>query len=201
VALDLETYGPRKGDGLDPWRGDIRLLSLRVLGGDSWLIDLRAAGYDLGDLKDALETVEIVAHNAKFDLLWLHHKCGLQPTKVFCTLTAARLLSAGTKPGNNLDQCLKRYCGIAPAADQSLSDWGAMLLEETQLAYAARDVAHLFELAAAQRKLIIESGLEEVWQLEMRLLPAVVEMEANGIAVDVGRLRSLRDNASSMQQV
>lgn len=28
VALDLETYGPRKGDGLDPLTGDIRLLSL-----------------------------------------------------------------------------------------------------------------------------------------------------------------------------
>ena len=195
VAMDLETYGPRKGDGLDPWKGDIRLLSLRVQGGDPWLLDLRAIGYDLGDLKDALETVEIVAHNAKFDLLWLQQKCGLQPAKVFCTLTAARLLSAGTKPGNNLDQCLERYIGIAPAADESLSDWGAMLLEDTQLAYAARDVAHLFELATAQRELISDAGLEDVWQLEMRLLPAVVEMEANGIAVDLERLRSLRDQA------
>ena len=26
IALDIETYGPRKGDGLDPWKGDIRLL-------------------------------------------------------------------------------------------------------------------------------------------------------------------------------
>jgi hypothetical protein len=28
IALDIETYGPRKGDGLDPWKGDIRLLTL-----------------------------------------------------------------------------------------------------------------------------------------------------------------------------
>ncbi len=28
VALDIETYGERRCDGLDPWAGDIRLLSL-----------------------------------------------------------------------------------------------------------------------------------------------------------------------------
>jgi hypothetical protein len=49
VALDLETYGPRKSDGLDPWAGDIRLLSLRVDGQEPWILDLRAIGYDLGD--------------------------------------------------------------------------------------------------------------------------------------------------------
>ncbi len=40
VAHDLETYDQRKGDRLDPWAGDIRLLSLRVQGQDSacaWL--------------------------------------------------------------------------------------------------------------------------------------------------------------------
>ena len=77
VALDVETYGPRKGDGLDPWVGDIRLLSLCVEGQDPWILDLRAIGYDLGEMKTALESVEIIAHNAKFDLLWLRVKCGL----------------------------------------------------------------------------------------------------------------------------
>ena len=67
VALDIETYGERKGDGLDPWSGDIRLLALCVENQQPWIIDLRAIGYDLGELKTALETVEIIAHNAKFD--------------------------------------------------------------------------------------------------------------------------------------
>ena len=192
VALDLETYGSGKGDGLDPWKGDIRLLSLCVPGGDPWLLDLRTIGYDLGELKDALEGCEITAHNAKFDLLWLRVKCGLLTTKVFCTLTTARLLTAGIRPGNNLDQCLERYCDIKPAADHSTSDWGGMVLTDAQLAYAARDVAHLYQLAAAQRELIIEARLDDVWQLEMRLLPAVVEIEASGIAVDLDRLKSLQ---------
>ena len=50
VALDIETYGPRKGDGLNPWQGDIRLLSLCRQGRAPWIIDLRATGYDLGEL-------------------------------------------------------------------------------------------------------------------------------------------------------
>jgi ribonuclease D len=80
-------------------------------------LDLRAIGYDLGELKTALEGVEIIAHNAKFDLLWLRVKCGLRATKVFCTLVAARLLVAGTKPGNDLDKCLERYLGVEPSPD------------------------------------------------------------------------------------
>ena len=109
VALDIETYGERRGDGLDPWKGDIRLLSLCVENQQPWIIDLRAIGYDLGELKTALESVEIIAHNAKFDLLWLRVKCGLRATRVFCTLVAARLLVAGTKPGNDLDDWLSYF--------------------------------------------------------------------------------------------
>jgi ribonuclease D len=130
IALDIETYVQRKGDGLDPWKGDIRLLTLSRQGGPIWTIDLRATGYDLGPLKPILENAGLIAHNAKFDLLWQRVKCGLIAKHVHCTLTAARILVSGTKPGNNLDQCLERYLGIAPAADHSRSDWASMLLTD-----------------------------------------------------------------------
>ncbi len=188
IALDIETCGQRKGDGLDPWRGDIRLLTLARHGGTPHVIDLRATGYDLGPLKPLLESAEVIAHNAKFDLLWLRVKCGLDVRKARCTLTAARLLAAGTKPGNNLDQCLERYLGIPPAKDQSLSDWGSMLLTDDQLAYAARDAAHLHDLLGVLEHEIEMAGLDEAWDLETRLLPCVIDMEATGIHVSRGRL-------------
>lgn len=195
VALDLETFGPRKGDGLDPWRGDIRLLSLGLEGHDPFVIDLRATGYELGELKPALEASLIIAHNARFDLLWLRVKCGLRAAKVACTLTAARLLAAGTKPGNDLDKCLERYLGIPKADDHSLSDWGSMILTEDQLAYAARDVAHLHMLEATMRGELETAGLDVVAELEKHLLPVIVDMEAAGIAVDRERLSLLRNKA------
>ena len=195
VALDLETHGPRKGDGLDPWAGDIRLLSLAVPDQAPWLIDLRAIGYDLGELKTALEAVEIIAHNAKFDLSWLRNRLSLRASKVFCTLTAARLLTAGTKPGNDLDKCLERYLNVLPAPDHSLSDWGSMFLTDDQLAYAARDVAHLHDLANKLWGELEHQHLDTVAKLEMELVIPIVEMEHAGIAVDTGKLRVIEDQA------
>jgi DNA polymerase-1 len=200
IALDIETYGERKGDGLDPWKGDIRLLTICRHGGPIWTIDLRAIGYDLGPLKPILEDAGIIAHNAKFDLLWLRVKCGLMPKRVHCTLTAARLLSAGTKPGNDLDKCLERYLGISPAADHSRSDWASMLLTDDQLAYAARDVAHLHDLLGTMESELEASGLDLAWALESNLLPCVVGMEATGIHTDKTKLESIAAEADRLAQ-
>jgi len=200
IALDIETYGPRPSDGLNPWRGDIRLLTLQRQGGTIHTIDLRATGYDLGPLKPILESADIIAHNAKFDLLWLRVKCGINSPNVRCTLTAARLLAAGTKPGNNLDQCLERYLGITPAADFSLSNWASMLLTNDQLAYAARDVAHLHDLLGVMATELERAGLGTVWAQESVLLPCVVGMEATGIRVDREKLVSIAAEAGLQAQ-
>ena len=198
VALDIETYGTAKKDALNPWRGDIRLLSLKTLNSPPWLIDLQATGYNLGELGSALEAVEVIVHNAKFELLWLSVKCGVRPKKIFCTLTAARLLSAGTKPGNNLDQCLERYLGVPPGNDHARSDWGGMFLTDDQLAYAARDVAHLHDLSAKLDALLAGNELGAVRDLEFALTPVVVAMEAAGMSVDADLLRSIRDRSKAL---
>ena len=131
VALDIETYG----DGLNPWRGDIRLLSLAIPDHPVWLLDLKAIGYDLGELGECLQQHQIIAHNAKFDLLWLRHKCGLKLNNVFCTLTASRLLSNGKRElRNDLYTCWERFLGLPPGNDQGKSDWSGMVLTEDQLA-------------------------------------------------------------------
>jgi len=200
VALDIETFGPGKKGGLNPWRGDIRLLSLKIPDVAPWLIDMRATGYDLGELGRAIESVEVIAHNAKFDMLWLAVKCSVRPKRVFCTLTAARLLSAGTKPGNNLDQCLERFLGIASAPDQARSDWGGMLLTDDQLTYAARDVMHLHDLAARLDAELGGADLDTVKALEMELCSVVVAMEAAGIAMDAAKLQSIHDSARVIAQ-
>ncbi len=188
IALDLETYGPKKGGALDPFRGDIRLLTVAGHRGPVWMLDLKTLGYELGPLKTVLEGAEIAAHNAKFDLLWLRVKCGVNPRKVVCTMTASRLLTAGLKRGHKLNDCLWRHLQIEPGKDLGHSDWGAMMLSTEQFAYASRDVAHLHDLAGTLEHEIEISGLDEVWMLERQLLPCVVDMEAAGIGVDRGKL-------------
>jgi hypothetical protein len=60
VALDLETYGKRKGDGLDPWAGDIRLLSLSVKGQEPWILALL-------ELKSTLEAVDVIVKEFNYE--------------------------------------------------------------------------------------------------------------------------------------
>ena len=106
VALDIETYG---NDALNPYRGEIRLLTLSIPGRGPWILDLKAMGYDLGPLKPALETALIIGHNLKFDLLWLRVKCDLRVQRLFCTMTAARLLHAGTTQKSDLGSVIECY--------------------------------------------------------------------------------------------
>ena len=72
IALDIETYGDRKGDGLDPWKGDIRLLTISRQGGTIWTIDLRAIGYELGPIKPILEEagIECVSLQLRGTVSW-----------------------------------------------------------------------------------------------------------------------------------
>ena len=194
VALDIETYG----NGLNPWRGDVRLLSLAIPEHPAWLLDLKAIGYDLGELGECLQQHQVIAHNAKFDLLWLRHKCGLKLHNVFCTLTAARLLSNGKRElRNGLYTCWERFLGLAPGTDHGKSDWGGMFLTEDQLEYAALDVLHLQQLRDKQLEAITTEQLQAVLDLENRLIPVVVEMENRGFGINKERLLGVMEEYSS----
>jgi DNA polymerase I-like protein with 3'-5' exonuclease and polymerase domains len=194
VALDIETYG----DGLNPWRGDIRLLSLAIPDHPAWLLDLRAIGYDLCELGECLQQHQIIAHNAKFDLLWLRHKCGLKLDNVFCTLTASRLLTNGKRElRNDLYTCWERFLGLPPGNDQGKSDWGGMVLTEDQLEYAALDVLHLHRLKDKQLEAIANEQLQPVLDMENRLVPVVVEMENNGFKINRDRLVGIMEDHSA----
>jgi DNA polymerase I-like protein with 3'-5' exonuclease and polymerase domains len=199
VALDIETYG----NGLNPWRGDIRLLSLAIPDHPAWLLDLKEIGYDLGELGECLQQHQIIAHNAKFDLLWLRHKCGLRLDNVFCTLTAARLLSNGKREiRNGLYACWERFLGLPPGTDHGKSDWGGMFLTEDQLDYAALDVLHLHQLMNKQLEAITTGQLQTVLDLESRLIPIVVEMENTGFRINRDRLvRIMEDHSAELDEV
>lgn len=201
IAVDVETFGFCTGDGLDPWKGEIRLLQLAGENTPIFLLDLQAIGYALGPLAELLARKKIIAHNARFDAGWLQVKCGIRPAGIYCTLTAARVLSAGTKPGNNLDLCLERYLGIQPGEDMSASDWDSMLLTDQQIRYAARDVAFLHLLKAKLDSELESVGLDTVFALETNLLPVVIDMEVEGISVDVPRMRLIQETCREKAEV
>jgi hypothetical protein len=120
IALDLETYGTsadkkiRKGETLDPWRGEIRLLSLQLPDRVPWLIDLRATGYALGDLGKVLEAIEVIGHDIKCDALWLARKCNVHLIKMIDIIRpqpAGFFPNGDSKLGNRLGEVADRLSG------------------------------------------------------------------------------------------
>lgn len=193
VALDIKTYAGQKGS-TDPWRGDIRLLSLCLPGTEPWLLDLKAIGYDLGPLADALQAATVLGHNLKFDALWLLVKCGIRLPTVLDTMTASRLLTAGTHEKNSLEAIVERHLGIQLDKAAQSAPWGGQLTP-AHLRYAAADVANLHPLHDALTRELASAGLADVYRLEMELLPHVVDMEARGFPVDRDALQRHLDVA------
>jgi DNA polymerase I-like protein with 3'-5' exonuclease and polymerase domains len=189
LALDLETQGslgPGRrvaGEALDPWKGEIRLITLAEVGGTVSIFDLReyAGGKPPASVIEALLSHTLIIHNAAFELRWLGVKLGVWPQRVFCTMTASRLLSPLRKVSHKFGPVVERHLGVKLPKDQGDSDWGAFVLSEEQLEYARNDVRYSIALAGVLSKLLVEKKLGAVFELEMKLLPLVLGMEAFGI--------------------
>jgi DNA polymerase-1 len=208
LALDLETAAEvkvsRRGaskvtttaEALDPWTGEIRLVTLADEAGNLASYDLRELGGKLPDeIRAAIERSTAIVHNALFDLLFLKVRLGIVPAKVFCTLTAARLLTPCRDVSHKLGAIIERYLGVKLPKEHGGSDWGSFILTDDQLAYARDDVRHLHALAAKLGDELKAAGLEAVFDLEMALIPIIVKMEDHGFAVDGVKLEELQADA------
>jgi DNA polymerase I-like protein with 3'-5' exonuclease and polymerase domains len=199
LGLDIETHGGMEAkkrvpkEALDPWKGEIRLVTLADESGKVSMFDLR--GLPGGKLPaatlEALMNHTLIIHNAAFDLKWLGVKFGLWPKRIFCTQTASRLLAPLRVVSHKFGDVVERHLGVKLAKDQGGSDWGVFSLSEEQLEYARNDVRYSLQLAQALSKLLVEKELGHVFELEMKLLPLVVGMEAFGVKFNVPKAQAL----------
>jgi DNA polymerase I len=197
IALDLETYGDYRGNALDPYLGEIRLLSVALPQQAPVLFDLRALGYGTADWSELVREREVIAHHARFDAAWLLHKLGIRLPKVFCTYSASKVLSNGDVAlSNDLGAVLERFLDLHVAKELGSSDWGGFFLLSSQLQYAATDVVHLHALREVLTENLKAQDLWKVFRLEMRLLPTVADMQNHGIPVCRPTLRSILDEVS-----
>ncbi|MBV9489473.1 MAG: hypothetical protein JO069_07085 [Verrucomicrobia bacterium] len=201
LALDLETYGDRPADALDPHRGEIRLLTVMRPGAHPVVFDLKALGYGATDWAGLFAGRQVIGHNLHFDAAWLLEKLGARLTNMFCTWSAAKLLSNGdARMSNALGPVLERFLGVTVPKALGVSDWGSLMLTEGQLEYAARDVAHLHALADRLTGALTTAGLRATFDLEMALLPVVVGMEAVGMPVDREKLAQVLAEAEASRK-
>ena len=85
-----------------------------------------------------------VMHSASEDLIAFQHACEAVPETLFDTQIAAAI--AGIAAGAGYQRLVADVTGVALGKGETRSDWTRRPLSDAQLAYAADDVRHLFEL-------------------------------------------------------
>ena len=197
----------REGTALDWKVARIRLISLTIPAGGTFVIDLGSDPSANQELRDEvrrllvrLQKVEIIGHRLGFDLCFLEHEFGWRPEKVWDSWVAAELLYnddwelcnkelrprrvRGVPGPSSLAQALKVFLGAVldkELGGGALSNFGADCLTRAQMTYSAADTYHLPALVLKLRETISAAGLSRIAQIEMALVPVFAHMEIVGI--------------------
>ena len=99
--------------------------------------------------------VEIVFHDADYDLRLLDREYGFRATNIFDTRIAAQLLN---EPGVGLAALLEKYLGVRLDKRFQRADWSARPLSPEMLEYAASDTHHLPKLRDILKGQLAERG-------------------------------------------
>lgn len=112
---------------------------------------------ELSRLRALLEArdVEVVFHDADYDLRLLHQDYGWRVTNMFDTRVAAQLL--GMK-AFGLAALLEHFFGVKLDKKHQRADWSMRPLTEDMLDYAAQDTLYLIELSQKLRAALEKKG-------------------------------------------
>jgi len=110
--------------------------------------------------------VEVVFHDADYDLRLLERQYGFRARALFDTRVAAQFLN---EPGIGLAALLEKHFGVKLDKKFQRADWSARPLSNEMLAYAATDTHHLPALRDLLREHLAARGrlawVEEEFQL------------------------------------
>jgi ribonuclease D len=177
VAIDTETLG------LNPHRDRLCLVQLSAGDGNAELVQIPAGTASAPNLARLLAdpAVTKIFHFARFDLAVLFHTLGGMPGPVFCTKIASRLVRTYTDRHGLKDLC-RELLGIELDKGEQSSDWGAPELSESQLRYAARDVAYLHQLRERLDAMLEREGRRHLAAACFAFLPVRAELDLAGWA-------------------
>lgn len=127
---------------------------------------------DLSRLGELLQHpgVEIVFHDADYDLRILDRDYGFHANRLFDTRIAAQLLN---EPGIGLAALLEKYLGVTLDKKYQRADWSVRPLTPEMLAYAADDTRHLPRLRDILAERLVSMGRWSWAEEEFALLSEV----------------------------
>jgi DNA polymerase-1 len=195
ISVDTEA------SGIDPITAEWILMQVKV-GGELYLFDARTLdrqflSYIVNQIR--VSGKPILAHNSKYDLKVIYLGTGELLGPVHDTMLVESLLYRGLSSGKvfySLAELVELYTGEILDKDIRLTfvDFKGELSNE-QLAYSARDVLYLEDIYNKQVVSLVEKGLNQIYRLEMELVPVLVVMELTGVYLDPAEWTSLKEKA------
>jgi ribonuclease D len=179
VAIDTETMG------LHPHRDRLCVVQLSNGDGSADVVqipkDHGKGPADAPNLKALLADPKIakIFHFARFDLAALYSAFGVMAQPVYCTKIASRLSRTYTDR-HGLKDLVREVLNIDLSKQQQSSDWGAQILSEAQLAYAASDVLYLHALRERLDVMLAREGRLGLARACFEFLPTRARLDLEG---------------------
>jgi ribonuclease D len=175
VAVDTETLG------LSLTRDALCVVQLSDGKGDAHVVRLKRPDYDCPNLKALLTNpqVEKIFHFARFDVAMCKQHLGIDVAPIFCTKIGSKLARTYTDR-HGLKDVVRELVGVDLNKQQQSSDWGAAVLSEAQLTYAASDVLYLHTVRERLIDILTREGRMEVAKACFAFLPTRAELDLLG---------------------
>ena len=175
VAVDTEAMG------LVPGRDRLCVVQLSPGDGTVDVVHIAKGQTSAPNLGLLLTDPDIlkIFHFARFDVAMLKQWLGIAVKPIWCTKIASRLIRTYTDR-HGLKELARELIGLDLSKQQQSSDWGAEVLSEARLEYAAADVLHLHAIKAALEARLVREGRQELAEACFRFLPVRAELDLLG---------------------
>jgi DNA polymerase I-like protein with 3'-5' exonuclease and polymerase domains len=220
IAIDLETNDPHLielGSGNVTGKGHIAGISVAVEGWSGYFPIHHEQGGNM-DKKLVLEWLQDVCnqehttfifHNAMYDVCWLRAAGIKIKGKIVDTMIAASLIDEN-RLSYQLNTLAKHYIGIGKDEKilyEAAKDYGvdpkkemwrlpAMFVGQ----YAERDAEVTLKLWQRLHRELHDQELMDVFKLETKLFPCLIEMRFKGVRVDLEKAQKIKTNLMSREK-
>ena len=175
LAIDTETLG------LVPGRDRLCLVQVSRGDGHADLVQIMPAQTSAPVLQGILSSGAITKlfHYARFDVAVLLETFGVLAEPLYCTKIASKLARTYTDR-HGLRDLVRDLLGVDLSKQQQSSDWGAPVLTDAQLAYAASDVLHLHGLRSKLDAMLEREGRADYARAAFAFLPTRARLDLAG---------------------
>jgi len=175
VAIDCETMG------LYPARDRLCLVQMSAGDGHAHLVQVGLGQTEAPHLVAMLGDPKVLKlfHFGRFDIAVLMHAFGVETAPVYCTKIASKLVRTYIDR-HGLKDLTRDLIGVDISKQQQSSDWGATILSQEQIDYAASDVLYLHRLKAELDVRLTREGRTELAQACFDFLPHRAALDLAG---------------------